>query len=372
MKHLAALTALLVAVTGCVKQNTPTTVDPLTDPMVDYRSIPRLPSPYSGTYDRNVSPSPDEVVGYLTAQHNWETNLSGAAANIALTAVAGEGSLTRWELRESLWMAGYPYPIKEARVWSSSNGTPPPAALIRWLERWTPEQDLGLVRARARNGDAWVGIVAQPRVDLGSLPREARVSDPVRLPPIPGGSYRAADANGVLHTGPLDEGATLLLTIAGEWLFEVSDSQGVVATFPVYAGVAAPKEALLRLKETLSVGSASDASDLGSQLLAHVRTEFGLLPFSRNPLVDAAVRTHLRGDQRPMDELLAGVGLTVENTVIWRCSAGSVEDCVDQWVWSPEKRELLLSKNVDAMGLGAQLDTTGVEMLALFVRNPGP
>jgi hypothetical protein len=64
--------------------------------------------------------------------------------------------------------------------------------------------------------------------------------------------------------------------------------------------------------------------------------------------------------------LASSVGILTEHTARWECKAGSVEDCIDQWVWNPRLRSTLLDPRLTSMGLATQVDTTGITVVAVF------
>ncbi|MBT3219431.1 MAG: hypothetical protein HN348_10095 [Proteobacteria bacterium] len=326
---------------------------------IDYESTPRLPSPSSGTYAQVPSTPTDHVVASVVGLRQWDASLSGAAAAIALSAVEGSGGLARWELREALWRAGYPYPIAEARGWSVPQKSPPPEALSVWLNASVEGDDIGLVRARASGGDAWVGIRAHPRVSVGTMPRYVDSGGTVVLPALPEVTYEVSDGKGKLLEGSLDTQQTFTLTIPGEWMFRLFDGQGTVAEFPLYCGIEPPTQALLEMPD-MPVDTTKAAEERVRELLKKVRVDYGLAPFEDDTMLTSAVRSSIK-EERDLGPLVEGLGFSL--TKIWRCEGSTVEDCLDQLIWQPVNREVLLSTDYERFGVGGVLASSQLQLV---------
>jgi hypothetical protein len=325
---------------------------------------PVLPSPDRGTYAPESAPPRDPLVGALLAERTPDTRLEAAAAALALLAVEGKGGLARWELREAAWRAGWPYPVTAAQGWGTPEGAPPPPELFAWIEALSPDQVFGLARARGPNGDAWVGLLGQPAVALGAVPRTAPLGTLLTLPKLPGATLRLADGRGTLREESLADGATVPLVIAGEWIARVEVAGTAVAHFPIYAGIPTPQVALLRADEDASAVTTSEEVDAHARaLLREVRLRYVLPAWGTDPLLDAAARALAQDPTRAADPVLERMGAAPGRGVAWRCDDLTVEDCLDRWVWNPSGRQALLDPGLDRFGLDARLDATGVHLV---------
>ncbi len=303
------------------------------DPML----APRLPSPVAGSYARVPDTPADPVIAALVAKHSWDASLSGAAAGVALAAVAGTGGLERWEVREFAWRAGWPYPVDIIRGWSTSQGATAPAPLVLWLEALDPKADLGLVRARNAQGDAWVALTSRPRVDLGVVPRTFPGGATFVIPAVPGGRYAVADPDGRLWEGTLDVAHPVPLIASGEWLFEVADKLGVVATFPLYVACRPPEHALISAPP-----AGQPIPDQVEALLHEAREAFGLNPWRRDPLLDSGARA-LLGGRTDAASLAESVGFSPSRATLWSCTGATVQTCLDSLLFDPRHRPDLLA-----------------------------
>ncbi len=292
-----------------------------------------------------------------TKGHKWDVYLSGGASALALKAARGT-PITSWELREDLWRAGYAYPVDDVEVFSAEAEGPPPPELGTWLAGVEPSADLGLVRARSAAGEAWVGLVAHPRVDVGTLPRAVDLHATVALPAVAEGKYRIADGNGRLIEGPLDSGWKSTLDSEGEWVFQVTDAKGVAAWFPVYVGLAPPLENLFPPTPS-PLGPDVDAQV--ERYLAILRDAYGSAVWRRDIILDASARRLLTDPEATVGSVLRGLGVA-EPHQSWGCTAPSVEACLDAIVWDPGQRLPILSADYTNVGIAAAVDGTKVKI----------
>lgn len=353
------LAAALLGSTGCAKPPVSATAE-LTQDLL--QSPPRLPSPRAGTYTRLSSRPNDPVIAGLVEGLNWDASLSGAAAGLALNAAANKGGLMGWEVREAAWSAGYPYPVSLVRGWSTAQGAPPPPDLVEWLGTLDASVDLGLVRARGPRGDAWVALLATPRVSVGLQPRAANLGDVLTLPPIPGADYAVVDAAGRVYQGRLDAEAPFTLDLRGEWLVQVADNRGVAAKFPVYVSLVPPAEPLLEPSDA-PLSDDALARDV-EQVLGELREVYGQVPWKRDPMLQVAARAALGGDRTPGSEVGRKLGFDPDHTWRIECKAVTVQDCLDRVLWSPEQRPALLS-DAAYWGLAVRRGQPGVHIVAL-------
>jgi hypothetical protein len=202
---------------------------------------PQLPSPYAGSYARVLGQPKDVVVLSVLGSRAWEASLSGTAAGLALDAAEDRGGLTRRNLREAAWQAGYPWPILAVATWPTSEGGRPPTDIAGWIRNQPPERDIGLVRARGRGKDVWVALAAQPLLDLGVVPKEMARGQVVRLPVRANTRWRVSDGLGALSEGTLDQNVDLTMSSPGEWIVQILDDGGDLARFPLYVEQKPPR-----------------------------------------------------------------------------------------------------------------------------------
>lgn len=360
--------ALLVLVAACKPRPVASLAEIAGE--LDYAIPPRLPSPDAAVYATVDGRSMDPVVGPLVRGLRFDSGLAATAAGLALAAAEGEGGLSRWELREAAWQAGYPFPIYDARAWSVVQNGPPPRDLLAWIEATPPEEPMALVRARGHAGDVWIGARARPAMQLDPIPRLANLGTPLRIPALPGGLWRLTDGGGTLTSGPAEAPVEIVLSSAGEWLLQlVAADRREVLKVPIYVGIDAPSDPLLRPDPDAPpfvVGTPEDAVDHADELLVHVRETYGLEAFERSPLLDAALDRFADDPEKGAEDMAGSVGMGGAAT-LWRCDDTTVENCLDRWIWDPRRRADLLSETLDTLALHARLDTRGLHLTALLV-----
>lgn len=327
---------------------------------VDWTAAPALPAPESGTWGRAPGVPTDVGVAMLVEGRRWDAALGGAAAAVALDTTEEPQALQRWTLRDALWRAGWLYPVHAASAWTTNARTPPPEGVFGWIERQDPGDTLGLVRARGDRVEAWVGLASRPRVDLGTVPRTAPSGTPLRLPAIAGGRIRVADGRGQVTEGAMDRGASVLLTVAGEWMFELEDAQGLVARFSVWVGRDAPDWSPFALPAQ-SVDGADALERRAYDLLGEVRRYYEKKAWVVDPLLGNVL------DAPDVDAAMRGLGLDPSVASRFSCRAATVEDCLDGWVWSLGARRLVLGEGAASVGVTVALDTEGVAVRGVLV-----
>jgi hypothetical protein len=356
----ALLLATLSLAAGCPKA--PLSLRERADE-IPWEVTPSLPAPSSGTYGAAPGEPRDPIVRMVVGTRAFDRALESASAGLALDAADGKGGLARWELREAAWRGGWPYPVSDARGWGTVSGTMPPDDVFTWVESVPDDQPMALVRARGALSDAWVGMRAEPALDVGALPREAPLGTAIELPAVAGATFRLTDGGGTLLEGPLDDGERLLLTSAGEWLLQIVRENLEIVKAPIYVGIPSPNVPLLRTEGTPPlIGTVDDADAWARRLLEHVRRAYRLTPWRRDPLLDAVAERLDAADPRPLAEILTAVGLEGTRATVWSCDDVTVENCLDRLVWDPRKRAALLATDIDLVGLHARLDARGVHL----------
>jgi len=329
-------------------------------PEPDYEAPPHLPAPEAGVYSRHPTASSDPVVASVLGARPLDAYLAGAAAGLALAAVGGDETLDPWEVREDAWRAGYAYPIEKVRKFTGTPKAPPPPEVREWVASVDPGADLGLVRARSVTAETWVGLVARPRVDLGTQPRLVAVGDVLTLPALAGARYLVADPEGAVRSGTLDAPAPIPVDRGGEWLFQVLLGDTPAATFPVYADTSPPRENLLP-RDVHPVADAAEAEEVTAELLASIRDAYGLPMWTRDPILDATAQRLLAEPGANTKTVLASLGIS-EPVYAWSCNASGVEACLDTVVWKPSERRALLSADTTYLGIAAAMEAGKVRI----------
>lgn len=354
MGHTARMTPALLMLLGCPKAPLPMAVD--------WTETPHLPSPTSGSYSKTPDTPEDRGVASVIGLHRWDASLSGAAAGLALRIVDGEGSLTNPELRNAAFRAGWPYPIRSAQVWVGSVGAPPPDAVHKWVSGLPAGVTIGLVRARGALEEVWVGLVSEPRIDVGVIPRQLPAGGTLMIPAIPGAEVWVADPYGRLDHGPLAVPFTRTTEVGGEWLVEIRDATGPAASFPVYVGMVPPDLGLLI--PSAPPASWQEADDLTVSLLTRVRDAYGMRPFVPDALLEAAVRSAADDPSVTAMDMAPRVGVRSDSLWRWECQAQTVEGCLDAILWDVRARPgWLVDRGL--LGRQVQITTSGVRLVLL-------
>jgi hypothetical protein len=369
MQPRRPLFALLLGATltmACQKDKPPPSLVDLAD-RTDFAVTPRLPAPASGTYLSFPEEPRDELIEKFLRGKRHDGALASAGAALALAILEDDTMLTRWGLREALWRGGFPYPVYDARSWEARSGDAPPRDLFTWVEAVDETEPMTLVRARGLHGDAWIGIRARPEIDLGALPRRAPPGTSIRVPALPGATYRLTDGAGNLYEGDLTGGEQLLLASAGEWLLEITRDRRELARMPIYVGISPPDEPLLKLPgDPPVIGDAEDAAAASAELLAHVRSAYVLPQWQSDPSLDIAAQKVATAPPHDTSRILEALGYRREDVVVWACDDVTVENCLDRWIWDPRRRKTLFDRDLDTMGLHAELDARGVHLTLLL------
>lgn len=347
----ALLLALLI---GCV---------PKVPPEAALEAPPKLPAPRAAAYVNVTGVPSDPVIARLARGLAWNESLSGAAAGLALNWASGEGELAAWEVREAAWQAGWAWPVAEVRGWMTPQAASPPQELVDWLATVDPTHDLGLVRARGARGDAWVGLSGAPRGTLAVQPRQIDIGGVLSFAPMSGAELAVADPIGVVKTYRLDEPRDVHVDVAGEWLVEVRDPQGLIALFPVYAGMVPPEAAVLTERQRPASGD--HATTEFRALLNEVREIYGRAPYAEDLLIQSAANALVdKTTTSSASELAKTLGYDQDRTWKLSCTARTLADCADRLLWNPRARPALLVEQADA-GLAAELVAEGVHVVVL-------
>ncbi len=352
---MARMPLLWLALAGCPK----TTV--IGAP--DYAALPRLPSPSAGTYALAPQAPPDPVIKALLKGQTWDASLSGAAAGIGLSAANDRGGLARWQVREAAWKAGWPYPIQDVFAWATEEGGSPPTDMLTWVSTLQPATQVGLVRARGKGKDVWVGLGSTPRADVGVQPRQLPEGAQLVLPRVPGATYTISDPRGRLQQGHLEIARTLTVEEPGEWVVEIADAGGAIALFPVYVGLVPPDVGLFA--EARRDGGDASVEVQAETLLSEIRRVYGLRPWTRDPLLDAAARSGLNDATQDTQALSARFGFEPGELSRWECRGASIEACLDGVLWAPRARPALLG-DTDLLGMATSFDGHTVHLVALI------
>jgi hypothetical protein len=353
---------------ACVKEVPPPSLVELAEKL-EWTSVPTLPAPESGTYLSFREQPSDDVIAALVRGKHYDGALASAGATLALDAIEHDELLSRWSLREALWRGGFPFPVYDARTWEARPGEPPPRDLLHWIEQISPDEAMALVRARGPKRDIWVGLRAQPELQLGALPRRTQPGAAIHLDPLPGAVFRLTDGVGRMYEGALDAGDDLLLTSSGEWLLEITRERRELVRLPIYVGIAPPAQPILRIAgDSGNLADAEDARDLARVVLDQVRLAYVMPIWRHDPSLDAAAHKVAASPPELTDRIVGALGYEREDVVIWTCDDVTVQNCIDRWLWDPPRRATLLGRSHTEMGLHAELDARGVHLTLVLGR----
>lgn len=305
--------------------------------------VPHLPSPRGDLYTRHTDVPSDPLVAQVVGAQPWEEVLSGVAAGVALARAEGHAP-DPYQLRWHAVKAGYPYPVGSMLVAVAPQGEVP--AGFADAVRQVNGGDLGVARARGKDGDWWVLLQGRPR---GQVPVVAR-EHPVGAT-IPAGGLVVSDPLGQIRPAA----DTLTLDMKGEWLIQARDAAGGFATLPLYVGEETPEE-----PPVVPLAPAADDEAGARALLDDVWGWYGRAAPAFDPGLDAVARARLR-------DLLAGrtlpdparqvgaAGFVGVPAAAATCRAADATACLDGVWWSPERRGVLVG-GFEALGVAAARD----------------
>ncbi len=310
---------------------------------------PRVPSLHSPNYVHVESLPRDGVVA-RSWNHPVDESLAGAAGAVAI-ALSERRVVDAQALRWRAILAGYPWPIREARF-ATAPFDEAPAELVATATA-NLGQDIGLVRARGREVDHWVLLVGARLGTLPSTPREPVLG---QILPFPDLHVFAVAPNGA----PVSAPGELIVDQPGEWLVQLRDNAGPVATFPMYVG-----ERTRQTPPFSGVLGAEEAGDLDEELLLRMDALdrwYDRPAADRDPALDAAARGRLRGflSGQPLpaaETQLAAAGFFGGTS--GECRARTVVDCLDGIWWSLSGHDALAG-SWGSIGLAVQTTTDGV------------
>ncbi len=313
------------------------------------RPQPRVPTPQSMVYV-HVDTRPTDVLVARAWPAAVDESLSGAAGAVAFK-VLRSGSTSAADVRWRAILAGYPWPIERAELARVAENELPEALLT--IAAPYAGKDVGLVRVREAGTDQWVLLVGGRRGDLKAFPRE-----PAR------GSTLLFPGHAVLATAPsgtlLRADERLTVDEPGEWLVTLSDSEGEVATFPLYVDRPTPQAAPLRGPAT-----AESNGDLNDELLNRLDDLdewYDRAAPDREAALDGVARVRLREfvARRPLPATgpqLAAVGYFAG--AAGECRAATIVDCLDTMWWS-HSGHAALAREWAAVGLAVEPTPEGV------------
>lgn len=285
---------------------------------------PRVPSLQSAVYVHHDAFPTDALVAKVWGQ-KLDESLSGAAGALAMRLIE-DRPLDRADLRWRAVLAGYPWPVAEARTQRVAVDEVPQDLLV--AAQAATGRDLGLVRARGHAGDQWVLLIGARRGELPAFAREAHVGSRLILP---GYGLLAVPPDGVRR----EARDALALDQAGEWLIGLYDEQGEVTTFPLYVDRATPQGPPFG-----GAASGESAGDLDEELLVRLDTLdqwYRRDAAERDSLLDGVARARLRsfvaGQVLADDKAQLAAAGFFEGTT-GACRAATVADCLDVMWWS--------------------------------------
>lgn len=321
-------------------------------------ATPRLPAPEAQVYATRLGSPGDPLVASVVGELPWEESLSGAAGAIGVDAAGGQ-PLDDWRVRWAALRAGYPYPIHDFSYELVPEGDVGQRVIQGLNREVRPGDHVGLVRVRGGQGDYWVGLIGRPIQLLEPVPRALPRGAELSLAAQAGTAsgllqLSLVSPSGRLEQGDLWQGREVTLEEQGRYWVEVRQPGGVVASFPVFAGV--PVDPAPPLAATLVLAGDPDSLELAAwELLDAFRGFYGWASPQGDPILGAVARAHLddrlgHGGPRSGDfrgepgscraalscGLLAGVG---------------VETCFHGWLVDPESRAGLLDPRCSLAGM---------------------
>ncbi len=310
---------------------------------------PRVPSLQSPNYV-HVETRPRDGVVAKVWPNPVDESLAGAAGAVAIE-LSERRTVDAQALRWRAILAGYPWVIGEARFATTAFDAAPADLVASATAKLG--HDIGLVRARGRESDHWVLLVGERRATLPSIPREPALGQELSLPGL--------DVAAIAPSGePVAGVGALVLDHSGEWLVQLRDKIGVVATFPLYVGARTPQTPPFS-----GALGAEEAGDLDEELLLRMDALdrwYQRPAAERDPALDAAARARLRaflsGQKLPPAQTqLAAAGFFGGTS--GECRARTVVDCLDGIWWSLSGHDALAG-NWGTIGLAVQTTSDGV------------
>lgn len=304
---------------------------------------PHLPSPTGTIYTHGAATPTDSLVAAAMAGAAWDEVLAGVASAVALDAVEDRDT-DAYALRWRAILAAYPFPIVERAMMHTPADSVPDDLAATARARAAAGMDVGLVRARGRTDDVWVLLVGQRRADLPAASRDARAGETLEL----GRPFVASDPQGRVRTAV----HALTLDLGGEWLVQVRDDAGAIATMPFYVGVPVPMEA-----PVLNDAEGSTPEAQARDLLTALAGWYGHETPSFEEGLDFVARMRLKalvegGPERSVESLARSTGQATGAVSGGDCRADGAAACLDGMWWSPERRAVLVS-GYDRFGVAA-------------------
>jgi hypothetical protein len=311
-------------------------------------------------YTHVVQPPADPVVAAAMQGQPWDEALGGAAAGVALALVEGASS-DPYSLRWKAVLAGYPYPVVQFGAAWVAHGEHAPELSAEARAKASGGADVGLVRARGRDQDVWVLLVGGRRSELPRFPREAKVGERVEF----ASPVVYADPEGGVHTDRV-----VALDRAGEWLVQVQDRQGSVATVPVYVGMSTPGE------PPIQDDARGDTQEAAARDLIHALAGwYGRAAPTFDSGLDSVARARLNvleagGAPEAADRQLQSAGWVGMPVAGGECRGSSVAACLDGMWWSPDRRGVLVA-DYTAYGVAAGRVGDDVVLTVVAAKEPG-
>ncbi|MSQ01080.1 MAG: hypothetical protein EXR71_04180 [Myxococcales bacterium] len=322
---------------------------------------PRVPSLQSPNYVHVESRVRDVVVARAWP-HLVDESLAGAAGAVAID-LSERRIVDAQALRWRAILAGYPWAIGEARFATAAFDEAPADLVASAAARLG--HDIGLVRARGRDGDHWVLLVGERRGTLPSIPREPALGQELSFPDL---TVKAVAPDGA----PVTAAGALVVDQRGEWLVQLRDDIGLVATFPLYVAGRTPQT-----PPFYGALGAEEAGDLDEELLLRMDgldRWYQRAAAERDPALDAVARGRLRAflsgqTLPPAETQLAAAGFF--GGASGECRARTVVDCLDGIWWSLSGHDALAG-NWGTIGLAVQTTSGGVAVAVAVADRAAP
>lgn len=323
---------------------------PKPPPPVAAGVLPHIPALTSEMYRRESAVPRDPLVAQVVGAHAWDQALSGAAGALALADIKHE----RVDARALRWhaiRAGYASSPSGMAMVTVAFGEIPTSIQEAVAHA---QGDVGLARARARDGDHWVLLFADKPAANIPFPREVALRDVVSFTPA---RVTATDPYGSQHPS----GETVTFDSAGEWLVQLVGPDGSQTTLPVYVGITTPSLPPLP--------AADPEGEVGTVALAEIdalRAWYGQGRLGNDGMLDSVARAHLRHVldhvEADPDASLRAAGFIGEPAVMTSCTAPTVVDCLDRLWWSLAGRAPLVG-DFHSISVAGERTTSGVTLV---------
>jgi hypothetical protein len=343
---------LWLTLLGCPKE-------PLSSEIPD---APILPSPEAEMYALGDSTAKDPLVSRVSEDLPWDEALSGAAAGVGLN--AGKGAI----LSQARWaavVAGYPFSVEEIIIGAVEAGEYPKGLPDQLHGRSWHGRKLGLARVRKGHQDLWIALVADAGKPIPALAREYKLEESLQI------DGQGSDWRLLSPEGEIDQGRLPLerpLGVQGEWWLELSRSDEVFASIPLYVGMGTPPTNLFS-DFGAALGRPEDVEVDAMNSINRLREREGLPTFNEDgalsTLAELPLQQYLDGEwsRTSGEKRLQAAGFVGGPVYQFVCTGGNADKCLDQLSWSLDARAAFFNPGLRVIGLRAHVETQGMALI---------